>query len=125
MALLTAIPCLPVADIKQAADFYAEKFGFAAGYVGDDYGVVERDGVEIHFWPANQPGTAGAEPHLAGSGSCRVRVSDVKALYEELRVLDVVHPNGALDAHPWGPEFTVLDRDHNALTFYQAAGTES
>jgi hypothetical protein len=120
VGLVSAIPALPVSDVKRAVEYYVTKFGFTEDYVGDDYGVVRRDDVEIHLWPANQPGTAGAEPHLAGSASCRIRVSDVSALYEEMTANAVVHPNGALDDHPWGPEFTTVDLDNNAITFYQA-----
>jgi uncharacterized glyoxalase superfamily protein PhnB len=119
MALLSAIPCLPVVDIKQAATYYADKLGFEERYVDDDYGVIGREDVEIHLWAANKPGTAGAEPHIAGTASCRIAVSDVQALYEQMKDREVVHLRGQLDDHPWGPEFTVTDRDNNAITFYQ------
>ncbi|CCG03588.1 protein of unknown function [Blastococcus saxobsidens DD2] len=39
-----------------------------------------RDRVELHLWPANSPGVAGTEPHLAGSASFRVAVADVVTL---------------------------------------------
>ncbi|MPQ96920.1 hypothetical protein GB931_03075 [Modestobacter sp. I12A-02628] len=120
MSLLSAVPALPAADIKRAVQHYVDKFGFEARYVDDDYGVVGRDRVEIHLWPANKPDTAGAEPFIAGTASCRIEVEDVEGLYSELRAKEVIHENGALDDGPWGREFTTLDADCNAVTFYQS-----
>ena len=119
MKLLSATPALPVLDIQRAVDYYTTRFGFENRYADEEYGVVGRDDVEIHLWPANKADTAGAQPHLAGTGSCRIRVSDVESLYTQLRRTEVVHPNGAIDDHPWGREFTTLDVDGNAVTFYQ------
>ncbi|TYP89062.1 VOC family protein [Blastococcus xanthinilyticus] len=119
MTLLSAVPALPVRDIRRSVEHLVARLGFTAGYVDADYGVVTRDRVELHLWPADSPGVAGAEPHLAGSGSCRIAVADVAALHDELRAGGVVHPNGGLDDGPWGREFTALDADGNALTFFQ------
>ncbi|PZG21827.1 hypothetical protein C1I95_06715 [Micromonospora craterilacus] len=119
MKMIRAIPALPVSDVARAVEYYTGRFGFESRYADDDYGIVGKDEVEIHLWPANKPNTPGAEPHLAGSASCRIQVSDVEALYGELDRAGIVHPNGALDDHPWGREFTTLDADRNAITFFQ------
>ncbi|WP_346623695.1 VOC family protein [Blastococcus montanus] len=119
MTLLSAVPALPTRDVRRAVEYFVARLGFTAGYVDADYGVVTRDRVELHLWPANSPEVAGAEPHLAGSASCRIAVADVTRLYEELRASGVVHPKGSLDDGPWGPEFTALDADCNAVTFFQ------
>lgn len=118
--MLAAIPALPVSDTARAVAFYRDRLGFAPRHVAADFAIVHRDDVEIHLWAANQPDTAGAEPHLAGSASCRVRVVGVDALYDEYRAQGVIHPNGALAPQPWGDDdFTVLDADGNALAFFQ------
>jgi catechol 2,3-dioxygenase-like lactoylglutathione lyase family enzyme len=123
MTLKGATPALPVSDIGQAVEFYESKLGFERRHVEDDFAIVARDGVEVHLWAANKPGVAGAEPHIAGTGSCRIEASGVGDLSEELAAADVVHPHGALESTPWGTEeFTVLDTDNNAITFYERAG---
>lgn len=118
VTLLSAIPALPVRDTAVAALFYQERLGFALLHVEDGFAIVQRDAVEIHLWQANSPDTPGAEPHLAGSASCRVRVTDIQALYAELQQQDVLHPNGALATQHWGVvDFTILDSDGNAIAF--------
>lgn len=119
MGLVAAIPALPVANIASAVEYYRSRFGFEDRYNADDYGIVGRDEVEIHLWAANDPHKKGAEPHLAGSASCRVQVTDVDSLYAELQENKVIHPNGAIGDQPWGREFTTFDLDHNAITFFQ------
>ena len=120
MTLLSAVPALPATDMKRAVAHYVVKFGFEAKYADDDYAVVGRDGVEIHLWPANNPDMKGAEPFIAGTASCRIQVEDVDSMYAEMTEKGVMHSNGALDDGPWGREFTTLDADCNAVTFFQA-----
>ncbi len=121
--MLSATPALPVRDVARAVVFYAEKLGFAAVHVEGGFAVMRRDEVEIHLWEANSPGTAGAEPHLAGSASCRVKVTGLRELYAELQVTGVIHPNGPLTSQWWGvDDFTALDADGNAIGFYEPTG---
>lgn len=118
MALLTAAPALPVRDVARAVAFYGERLGFAPRHVEARFAIVVRDAVEIHLWEANDPATKGAEPHLAGSASCRIRVGGLGDLYAEYRAQDVIHPNGTLQSQPWGDDdFSVLDADGNLLSF--------
>lgn len=120
MPLLSAIPALPVRDITKAAAFYKDRLGFAILHAEDGFAVAQRDAVEIHLWQANSPGIPGAEPHLAGTSSCRVRVEGLRALYAEYRRQEIIHPNGALAIQWWGIEdFTVFDNDGNAIAFYE------
>ncbi len=89
-------------------------------HVEGGFGIMHRDEIELHLWEANKPHTLGAEPHLAGSASRRVRVEGVHALYDEYRKRGVIHPNGALTIQPWGVEdFTILDQDGNAIAFFE------
>jgi len=122
--LLSATPALPVRDVPKAVAFYEEKLGFAAVHVEGGFAVLRRDEVEIHLWEANSPGTPGAEPHLAGSASCRVKVSGLRELYAELQAAGVIHPNGPLRSQWWGvDDFTALDSDGNAIAFYEPTAT--
>jgi hypothetical protein len=76
--------------------------------------------VEVHFWAATGPEGSGAEPRLAGTTSCRVQVDGIAALYKQCQARQVIHPSGELHEQPWGTrEFTILDPDRNAVTFFQ------
>lgn len=122
MKMLAANPAFPVRDVPSAVAFYRDRLGFEARHVEGGFGILRRDEIELHLWEANSPGTPGAEPHLAGSASCRVQVEGVRALYDEYRERDVIHPNGALALQPWGVEdFTILDLDGNAIAFFEPA----
>jgi hypothetical protein len=115
MTLLSAIPVLPVLDIKRAVDYYVTRLGFQEQYTDSDYGIVSRDDVRIHVWAANKPHVSGAEPELAGTASCRLVVDDIQAFFDELATRDLVHPLGTISDNPWGREFSVFDLDRNAI----------
>lgn len=118
--LLSATPAMPVRHVPAAVAFYWERLGFAVVHQDGGHAIVRRDGVEITLWEANSPGTPGAEPHLAGSASCRVLVTGLRDLYAELQAAGVVHPNGPLTRQDWGVEdFAALDLDGNLIGFYE------
>jgi catechol 2,3-dioxygenase-like lactoylglutathione lyase family enzyme len=119
-SLLRAVPALPVLGIPRAVEFYEQRLGFRRVFADDGYGIVQRDHVEIHLWAANGPPGSGAEPHLAGTASCRVQVGSIDGLYDEYRGQDVLHGGGELSPQPWGTrEFAVVDLDNNLLTFFE------
>lgn len=118
MTLLNAIPALPVRNIEVSTRFYVDRLGFTLIHSDGGFAVLVRDQVRIHLWEANDPDTPGAEPFLAGSASCRIKVTNVDELYAEMRESDVVHPNGPLTNQPWGErDFSVLDQDNNCISF--------
>ena len=109
--LLRAIPVLASLDIEATQRFYAERLGFAAVATYPDYGISARDEVQIHFWHTE-------DRVFAENTSCRVIVSGVDALYEEMQRSGVIHPNGELVDQPWGMrEFAVVDGDGNLIWF--------
>lgn len=111
--LVRAVPVLASLDIEATQRFYANKLGFVAVARYDDYGIVERDGVQIHFWLTD-------DVDIPKATSCRVDVDGVDQLHEEMNASGVVHPNGPLTDQPWGlREFAVLDGDGNMITFGQ------
>ncbi|HUF32839.1 MAG TPA: glyoxalase superfamily protein [Acidimicrobiales bacterium] len=111
--LQRAVPVLASLDIEATQRFYADKLGFTAVARYPDYGIVERNNVQIHFWLTD-------DADIPKATSCRVDVDGVDQLYEEMNASGVVHPNGPLTDQPWGlREFAVLDGDGNMIKFGQ------
>lgn len=115
--MLTAlIPKLPSRDLQATLAYYVDQLGFAVNGQYPDYLIVERDGLELHFFhhPELDP--------LTNDGQLYIRVRDIDALYRSLVDRGVtIHPNGDLANKPWGQrEFALLDPDRNLLTFGQA-----
>ncbi len=111
--LLAAIPKLASLDIARSLAFF-ERLGFERRGDYADYGIVVRDGVQIHFWLCH-------DPRIPTETACRIAVEGIEALYQAYAALGVIHPNGALDTKPWGvQEFSVLDPDGNLVTFQQS-----
>jgi catechol 2,3-dioxygenase-like lactoylglutathione lyase family enzyme len=128
------VPALPVRDVRKAAAYYRERFGFEAPHETDDFAVLVRDDARLNLWGANdeawrsredlatRPISSGAESFLAGTASCRIEVADVDALFEELQAHDVLHPvsRGGVDTTDFGTrEFATLDLDGNLLSFFR------
>jgi catechol 2,3-dioxygenase-like lactoylglutathione lyase family enzyme len=128
------IPALPVLDVHAAVAFYRDRFGFDAPHETADFAVLVRDDAVVHLWGATdddwrvredldrQPVCSGAESFLAGTASCRIEVSDVDALFAELRSAEVLHDvsRAGVTATDFGTrEFATLDRDGNLLTFFR------
>lgn len=115
--MLTAfIPKLPMRDLAATRAFYMDQLGFAVNGQYPDYLIVERDGLELHFFRHRE-----LDP-LTNDGQVYIRVNEIDALYRSLVDRGVsIHPNGALSTKPWGQrEFALLDPDHNLLTFGEA-----
>lgn len=133
MALLQAIPALPIQDAAAAVAFYRDKLGFEVLHHDGGFAVLARDEAVVHLWEAGddswrerdsieKPVRSGAESFLAGTASCRIRVEGVDALYEELRAVDVLHPvsrEGVSDEDYGAREFATLDADGNLVTFFE------
>ena len=130
------IPALPVRDVEAAAAHYRERFGFEAPHVEPGFALLRRDDAEIHLWGASDeawarrgdfaenPVCSGAESFIAGTASCRVEVSGVDELYDELKASDVLHgaSTDGVGATEWGTrEFHTVDREGNLLTFFERA----
>jgi len=112
--LRRAAPVLASLDILKTVAFYKEKMGFdKSGWIDENYAVIGRDKVEIHFWKCNNK-------IFPENTSCYIYVDDVDNLYKELHKAEVIHPNGSLEDKPWGVrEFSVLDNDGNLIKFGQ------
>jgi hypothetical protein len=97
-----------------------------------DYAVLKRDEAVVHLWGATdtewssredlatRPISSGAESFLAGTGSCRIEVADVDALFEELAGAGVLHyASKEVATTDFGTrEFATVDLDNNLLAFF-------
>lgn len=114
MRLLAAIPKLASLDIERSLAFF-EALGFRRGGAYPDYGIVERDGVQIHFWLCD-------DARIPKETACRIAVEGIETLYAAYAARGIIHPNGALALKPWGVrEFSILDPDGNLVTFQEDA----
>ena len=109
--LLRAIPVLPSMDLARTRDFYTSKLGFTVLFEVPGRTGLGRDGVEIQFWPIDDPADA-------PNAGCRIEVEGIAALYAAVQPSGAVHPNAPLTAQPWGfHEFGLIDPDSNLLMF--------
>ncbi len=114
--MLTDIsPKLPMRNINTTKNYYVNTLGFEVfgAHQSTDYLMVQKDNIQIHFFEYNT-----LNP-LENYGQVYIRVKDIDALYQSLLDKNVaIHPNGHLATKPWGQrEFSLLDPDHNLLTF--------
>lgn len=112
-------PKLPMRNKEITKNYYIDGLGFEQrGGDFPDYLMVGKDGIEIHFFafPDLDPG--------ANYGQVYIRVKDISGLYRSFVEKGVtIHPNGALERKSWGMcEFSLLDPDHNLLTFGEEMG---
>ena len=109
-------PKLPMRDKARTKDYYVNQLGF--DQLGDygDYQMMGKDHIEIHFFEFK-----GLDPKQ-NYGQVYIRTNDISAYYQWLVDKGVsIHPNGPLQAKPWGQmEFSLLDPDNNLLTFGQS-----
>ena len=109
--LSSAIPVLPVAELKKSLDFYAQRLGFETAFEYGPCAGVTRGPIEIHLSAEEAPAV-----------TCRVAVRGVEALYQEMQEQDVIHPDEPLQTTPWGMHrFSVLDPSGNRITFAEPA----
>lgn len=108
-------PKLPMRNKALTKDFYISNLGFKELGDYDDYLIVGKDNIQIHFFGFKQ-----LNPK-ENYGQVYIRTNDIDKLYQIL--LDkkvIIHPNGHLETKPWGQkEFAILDPDNNLLTFGQ------
>ena len=111
--LTSIVPKLPMRNREATLSYYVGQLGFMLSGDHGEYLICQKDNIEIHFF--SHPDL---DPHL-NDGQVYIRVTDIDALYDGLRSKGVaIHPNGPLENKPWGQrEFSLLDPDHNLLTF--------
>ena len=116
--LLEIHPKLPMRNKEITKSFYISKLGFkdigAHDYKG--YLMLQKDDIQIHFFEFEA-----LNPN-ENYGQVYIRTNEIELIYQNLLNANVeIHPNGELIKKPWGQlEFSLLDPDHNLLTFGQA-----
>jgi uncharacterized glyoxalase superfamily protein PhnB len=107
---------LPSLNLDESLAF-AKQMGFELGHrYGDDYAVVARDGMQLHYWACDNK-------EVAENSGCYVRSVDVRALRAEFAANGVERLCEA-EVKPWGMlEFQVTDPSGNVLRFGQIAGS--
>ncbi|HEY0899981.1 MAG TPA: VOC family protein [Sphingobacteriaceae bacterium] len=117
--MLTDInPKLPMRDKILTKEFYIEKLGFRQlGNVDyDGYLMVQKDQIQIHFFEFKD---LDSKENYSG---VYIRTDQIDDLYQSMLDKNLsIHPAGDLQVKPWGQkEFSILDPDHNLLTFGQS-----
>jgi catechol 2,3-dioxygenase-like lactoylglutathione lyase family enzyme len=116
MPFLSVIPKLPMRDLRLTQSYY-EQLGFRKLGLADfpEYLMMKMDELELHFFlhPTLDP--------RENDGQIYFRVTEIDQLYAQYIALGVqIHPHGALSDLPWGQRsFSLLDPDHNLITFGQ------
>jgi hypothetical protein len=117
--MLTDIhPKLPMRDKAATKQFY-QKLGFqmlgTTDY--DGYLMLQKDRIQIHFFEFKE-----LNP-LENYGQVYIRADEIEKLYQLVLDKKLTMPSaGRLETKPWGQkEFSLIDPDHNLLTFGQSA----
>lgn len=109
------VPIIPARDIAASAAFYRDKLHFTVRHLEDEYGIVERDDIQVHFW-----GPSGIAP-TASNTMIRIEVTEIDELFAACSEMGIVHPNAPLKEQPWGlREFAIGDLDGNLVTFFES-----
>lgn len=108
------IPVLASLAIEESRSFYGDRLGFAVVYQDDDYLIVRRDHMELHFWRTD-------DRRFPENTSCYIRGGQVASLHEEFAAAGVPRLS-AFEAKPWTmTEFTLHDPHGNLLRFGMAS----
>jgi len=110
-------PKLPMRNKDVTKAFYVDRLGFLQfGSDYDDYLMVTKDSVQIHFFRFKE-----LNPR-ENYGQIYIRTDRIDSLYQSFLDSGIeIHPAGHLQNRPWGQrEFAILDPDNNLLTFGQS-----
>jgi catechol 2,3-dioxygenase-like lactoylglutathione lyase family enzyme len=112
------IPKLPMRDKAVTKDYYVNQLGFRdiGSQDFEGYLLLQRGQIEIHFFEFKD-----LDPK-ENYGQVYIRTDDIEHLYQSFIANgSEIHPSGYLQIKPWGQkEFSMLDPDHNLLTFGQS-----
>lgn len=103
-------------DKAETKNFYVNTLGFPNCNEYPDYLIIWNEAIELQFF---------LFPDLnvyENYGMCYIRVQGIETLYQDFVDRQIPMPElGKLEAKPWGQkEFSVLDTNHNLLTFGEA-----
>ena len=120
--MITAIiPRLPARDIAETEKFYHEHLDFETITKLDDYLVLSRNGMELHFYQNRVMNVQ------KNNSMLYVRVDHhIQELHDKAIAKNPSFTLGQLVEKSWGEiEFSLLDPNHNLLTFGQPQTNKS
>jgi transcriptional regulator with XRE-family HTH domain len=108
---LGANPILPVKNVKDTANFYADELAFKIEILWENppYAAVARDKTIIEFGE-------GRKDH-AGTGVCVIFVSDVDQVYREYSGKNIEFVGDLADRYYGSRDFRIKDNNGNMLIF--------
>ncbi|WOK07966.1 VOC family protein [Imperialibacter roseus] len=114
--LTSVVPKLPFINKQQTVDFYVNQLGFTVRSDYGDYLIMDKDGVELHFF--SFPTIVPAKSDFM----IYVRVSEgIEKLYDGYLHSMPTFRVTPLLTQPWGQkEFSISDPNGTLLTFGQA-----
>jgi len=108
--LLKSSPVLASLNLNESILFYTA-IGFNKIYLDDQYAIVKRDDILLHFWKCND------KVHPENT-CCYIYVTEIERLYKEIDVINAIHPNSQLHDTEYGiREFAMLDVHGNLIRF--------
>ena len=107
-----SIPILASLNLAETAQFYTDTLKFEVIGIYEDYLIVRRDEMEIHYWLCN-------DPNVPLMTACYIRGGQVSALFEEFK--QATFKSGKLSGfsvRAWNmKEFYIHDPHGNLLKF--------
>lgn len=118
--LLRGTPYFLVADVAASGVYYRDVLGFHPEYVaGEEFAIHARDGCALMLRRAPEPDRIQPNEARGGTWDAFFWVTDVEALYEELRGTGAVLAYGLVE-QPYGmKEFATRDPHGYVLGFGQ------
>ena len=120
MARLARIaPELPSVDTNKAVAYYEQKLGFTVTLrlPGNEYAIVERDGIAIHLFAVGRSKASPVGIHIF--------TSDLDQLFAEFNRSGAIITQG-IEKKPWGNrDFRVRDDFGNDLKFTEPLEDEA
>lgn len=108
---IEVLPVLPSLNIRESRDFYTEQLGFdEVVYEADDYLIVRRPGMELHFWLTDDRALCEkTSVYLRGGG-----IGDLHRAFSARNVPNLTE----MTVRPWNmEEFYIHDPHGNLLRF--------
>ena len=108
---LGANPILPVKNVKDTANFYADELAFKIEILWENppYAAVAGDKTIIEFGEGRK--------EYAGTGVCVIFVSDVDQVYKEYSDKDIEFVGDLADRYYGSRDFRIKDNNGNMLIF--------
>lgn len=116
-----AIPVLPAADTEESLKWWTEVCGFTETFrdsTPPNYAGINRGEAYLHI---SGMGDKEFARKVGDQTMVRIAVQGIEAMYADYQSRGgKAHPNGALQAKPWGTrEFAAIDPNGMCVTFQE------